>query len=84
MSDDAVSDNTPNSRGTTLEEGARVRVVRCNTHQDCGFVGEVGTVIQVEVPTVGERSEWVRSAWVRFGHSRETWYFAIADLEAVR
>lgn len=51
MSDDAVSDNTPISRGTTLEKGARVRVVRCSAHPMCEYTGKVGTVTRL--PAIG-------------------------------
>ena len=86
MSDDAVSDNTPISRGTTLEEGARVRVVRCEGHGlGCGFIGEEGTVKR-------SLDDWYGASGDRphvmvlldGGHERRTgWYFAIGDLEEI-
>lgn len=59
-----------------MEEGARVRVVRCLDHLDCSFVGTEGVIVRVEPAYVPQRS-----AWVRFDGSRNTWYFAIANLE---
>lgn len=85
MSDDAVSDNTPISRGTTFGEGARVRVVRCEGHGlGCGFIGEEGTVKRIDDWYGASGDQPHVMVLLDDGHERRTgWYFAIGDLEEI-